>query len=624
MSTPKPVVIDFETEAIDARPVYPPKPVGFSIKNPGDKKSTYWSWGHPTENNCTFEKAQRVLKGAWRGSDPLLFQNGKFDVDVAETHMDVPKISWDKIHDTLFLLFLHDPHARSLSLKPSAERILGMKPKERDAVKEWILAHVPEAKRKPKEWGAHIAKAPGGLVGIYADGDVIRTERIFNKLYRDIHQRDMMTAYDRERHLMPIMMRNEREGIKINVRALMQDLKIQQDSLTKCDNWLRKRLKCPDLNVDSDRQLADALEASGVVTEWVYTAKGNRSTSKKNMTLDMYKDKRVQAVLGHRNILSTCIGTFMIPWLEMAHATGGTIHTSWNQVRQTHGNEKNAGARTGRFSSSPNFQNVPKNWKKAIADGYVFPAFLGIPPLPLMRTYFLPDSKDHLWGRRDYNQQELRLLAHFEDGDLMRKYCEDPRLDIHALVQTGFLDIADIEMERDPVKIMNFGEIYGMGLGEMAQRMRIDIATAKLLKISKEKLLPDLKALNDGIKQRGKAGLAIRTWGGREYYCEPAMYVKKFDRVMSFEYKLLNYLIQGSASDVTKESIIRYDEHPKKEGRLTVTVHDENDISAHKKVMKQEMLLLRDVMQSVEVDVPMLSDGEVGKTWGNLTALKEN
>jgi DNA polymerase I-like protein with 3'-5' exonuclease and polymerase domains len=54
-----------------------------------------------------------------------------------------------------------------------------------------------------------------------------------------------------------------------------------------------------------------------------------------------------------------------------------------------------------------------------------------------------------------------------------------------------------------------------------------------------------------------------------------------------------------------------------------LTVHDEIDISAPKKALKREMLRLRDIMMSVEFDVPMLSEGEVGARWSELEELKE-
>jgi DNA polymerase I-like protein with 3'-5' exonuclease and polymerase domains len=106
------------------------------------------------------------------------------------------------------------------------------------------------------------------------------------------------------------------------------------------------------------------------------------------------------------------------------------------------------------------------------------------------------------------------------------------------------------------------------------------------------------------------------------YYCEPPQYSEKYGRDMTFEYKLLNYLMQGSGADVTKETIIRFDE-AKKDSRFIVTVYDEVNFSAPKKAMASEQKILRECMRSIETDIPMLSDGEVGLNWGTLEKFKE-
>lgn len=628
-STLEHITVDFETEGIKGRPHYPPKPVGFSLKLPGERRSTYYAWGHPTKNNCTKEQATRRLRDCYRSGTPLLFQHAKFDVDVAEEHLGLKVPRWDLIHDTEYLLFLENPHALSLSLKPSAERILGMKPEERDFLKEWILNNIPEAKRKPSEWAAYICKAPGDIVGRYADGDVIRTDKLFEHLHPIICEQGMQEAYDRERHLMPFLLQNEREGIHVDLALLEHDFLMYSQALEYAEAWLRKKLGVKELNFNAPDEVADALDSAGIVTQWVTTKTGKRSTAKKNMTINMFEDAHVASVYSYRSMLDTCISMFMEPWLAMARETDGVVFTTWNQVRQMGRGDKFKGARTGRMSSNPNFQNVPKNWKRAMAEGYIPPTFLKkLPPLPLMRKYFVPDSKSHLWGRRDYNQQELRILAHFEDGDLMRHYNEDPRFDNHAMVQAGIKEIAGLDLPRESAKIVNFGDIYGMGVGELANKIHVTALIAKKIKRAKRELLPDFKALEEEIRDLGKNGLPIKTWGGRLYYCEEPAYSKKHSRVMSFEYKLLNYLIQGSAAECTKESIIRYHEHPKcgpktGDARFLVSVHDENNISGHKKKFKTEMQLLREVMQSVEFDVPMLSDGEFGPNWGTLQAFEE-
>ncbi len=636
MKAPAVTTIDFETKPIYARPDYPPVPVGFSIQRPGERKSQYFGWGHPTRNNCNKADAQRVLKAAWSSGVPLLFQNDKFDVDVAEVHMGCRRITDPLlIHDTMFLLFLSDPHAISLSLKPSAERILGLPPTEQAAVGQWLIMHQDTLKSEgllpPTEkritlsnFGKWICLAPGDLVGKYADGDVLRTLKLFQKLYTEICERGMLEAYQREQRLMPILLDNEREGMHCDTRQLERWTVEYEAALLQADNWLRKKLKAPDMNLDSDAEVAAALESSGIVTEWTKTKTGKNSTSKKNMKVEHFSNKHVASILGYRNKLSTCLGTFMRPWLHTARRTDGIIHTQWNQVRQSHSEKNIGGARTGRKSSSPNFQNIPTNLEDK-NDGYVHPSskIILLPQLPLLRKLILPDSKNHWFGRRDYNQQELRILAHFEDGELLQAYIDNPNLDTHDYVKSVIEELLGEEIARTPVKTINFGYIYGQGVPSMAERLGLEVAKIKKLRDAQLRALPGLKDLSNSIKARAAEGLPIRTWGGREYYCEEPKYVEKFGRVMSFEYKLLNYLIQGSAGDVTKEAIIRYHEHPKKEGRMIVDVHDELDISAEKGRFREEMLLLRDVMESIEMDVLMLSDGEYGPNWGTLKDLKE-
>ena len=138
----RPAIVDFETLGITQRPHYPPPPVGVSVKLPG-KKSKYYSWGHVTGNNSTWSEAKQVLDHAWACKDGVAFQNGKFDVDVAEVHMKMDPLPWERVHDTLFLLFLDDPHQMELGLKQSASRLLDLPPDEQDDVRDWLLEHQP-------------------------------------------------------------------------------------------------------------------------------------------------------------------------------------------------------------------------------------------------------------------------------------------------------------------------------------------------------------------------------------------------------------------------------------------------------------------------------------------------
>lgn len=609
-------VVDFETESIEARPAYPPVPVGVSILESGSRKAEYLSWGHPTKNNCTKEQARARLLKLWKGKIPILFHNAKFDIDVAETHLGMPKLKWDMFHDTLFMLFLTEPHADTLSLKPSAERILGIAPDEQDKLKDWIVNNVVGATEK--NFGKFIAQAPGDIVGRYANGDVTRTYKLYKKLYPKIIEEHMSDAYDRERKLLPVFLENERIGLRVDIKRLQQDIVHYKEQLTIAEEWLRKRLKVKEINFDSDASVANILDHMGIVKEWAVTKTGKKSTSKKTMTIDKFTDKKVFLVLGYRNRLTTCLRMFMEPWFEQAYATG-FIQPTWNQVRQPKGDSDTKGTRTGRPScDNPNVLNLSKSFEDR-GDDYTHPTFTNLTPLPLVRKYILPD-KGCVWLHRDYNQQELRLLAHFEDGKLKQAYCDDPRLDVHTFVQEAVKNIVGKLFDRVSIKTTVFGRVYGQGVGGLAERLRVPVEQVKQIRDAQNKALPGLPAIDKSIKDLAKNGDPIVTWGGRVYYVEPPKYVEKFGREMTFEYKLLNYLIQGSAADCTKEAIIRfhYSKKRKPSWRFIVTVYDEINICAPKGEAKAAMALLKECMESIEIDVPMLSDGKIGPSWGDL------
>lgn len=626
-------VIDFETEAIQPRPLYPPKPVGVSIRKAGEKRSRYYAFGHPTENNCTKQEAIKALREVWDSGTPILCHNAKFDYDVAVTHMGMRELPWDRIHDTQYLVFLHNPHAKSVGLKESAAEILGIPPAERDAVREWLEAngHV----KKGQKWGAFIHLAPGKLVGKYAEGDTDRTLELFQFLYHSVCvERGMLEAYDVERELMPHLLENERAGIRTDLPRLKKDHALYVAARDHVEAWLRKRLKAPDLDFNKKEKVAEALAAAKIVTDWEYSAKtGKRLTNKHVLTIDKFRDAKVANALNYRNRLQTALSTFMGPWLAQAAATGGTIHCVWNSVRSGHGNDNEAGgARTGRFSSTPNFQNIPNEFDDVIhpdhitdfvAPGEKKPGRL--PPLPYMRSYLLPD-KGHVWLSRDYSQQEPRILAHFTNDAFTEAYRKNPKLDPYVWLANAASEAAGHKFDRKTGKILTLAITYGLGDGELAARLGVTVQQARNIKRGLRRMMPGLERLEKEIKTTFRMGQAITTWGGRKYHVEPPKYVEKFKRIMTFEYKGVNILIQGSAADCTKRAMLAYFRALKKTGskaRFLVCVHDEINVSAPRATYKADMALLRKCMDGVKFSVPMRSEGEYGPNWFALSPFKE-
>ena len=213
------ITLDFETEAIQPRPAYPPKPVGLAVRWETGK-TEYLAFGHREENNSTKEQAARVVRAAFRGDHgPVLFHNGIFDIDVAQSAFGIKR--WPKEYeDTLYLAFLDNPRSDSLSLKYLAEKHLGMKPNARDRLREWLTENIAEVRAKPSSFGAYICAAPGNLVGKYAMDDVKMTHRLFKHLGASIEERGMLDAYQRELDLTPVTLSMENTGLRADIRGL--------------------------------------------------------------------------------------------------------------------------------------------------------------------------------------------------------------------------------------------------------------------------------------------------------------------------------------------------------------------------------------------------------------------
>jgi DNA polymerase I-like protein with 3'-5' exonuclease and polymerase domains len=631
MSTPECVTIDFETLAIEPRPYYPPRPVGVAIKEPG-RRPEYLAWEHPSPtsrsesgNNTTKAKAQARLSRFWRSRRPLLFHNAKFDLEVARVWLDLPYPSWQRIHDTLLLAFLVDPNAEVLSLKPLAERHLGVPPSEEFDLQAWIVQNVPKARRAKTRWGAYIADAPVRLVGPYAKGDVARTWGLFKKFWKVIAwSDDLKRAYDRERRLMFTLLRMEDRGLPIDVPGLEAAIVTAQEDLDRIDSWTRRRVGAPGIDLNKKGDLADALESCGAVKEWILTPKGARSVAIENLQ-EVVVDKKLLTALRYRALLANQLRTFARPWLAMAQANDGLVCPSWNQVRQADERQRGRaiGARTGRLSSSPNVQNIPKKPRPLVTTAREFATlrWRGEDPLlvPIGGLSFIDlralirAPRGQRFFNLDYNQHELRILAHYAGGAMLQAYLDNPKLDHHAHARKLINLELGTSFARKPVKNTGFGIIYGMGLPALADKIEEDVETAKLIRTAYRGIFPGLPEFEKECQRRGRDGEEVTTWGGRKFVVEEPRYVD--GRWRTFEYKIINTIIQGSAADCVKEAMVTYDEDPDRAGDLVLSVHDELLGVADARLAKSELVRLRDHMMRPKFRLPMVADGKTGKTW---------
>jgi DNA polymerase-1 len=386
------------------------------------------------------------------------------------------------------------------------------------------------------------------------------------------------------------------------------------------------------------------------------TPTGKLSTSK-DALLAALPDLRIKGLLVYRSAIEKSLSTYMRPWL----AQGKNLHCNWNQVRDY----EDRGARTGRLSSSPNLQNLtnPEKYEEVWAlmerckcafEGFTFPN---------LRRYLVAPKGMELFSH-DYSQQEFRMLAHYEGGVLAERYREDPDADMHETVSGIIKDATGVKIERKPTKTINFGKVYGMGAPKLAAQLGVSVDEAYALLAAYDTALPSVKGLMRECIGIGQRGESIRTLGGRRYYAPPPEYIcegwndmladldldarvwrDKYDmpeskkvrlplsraarlahyrklgaEIRTYEYKLLNYLIQGSSADQTKEAMrLWWREIKGTDTRFLLTVHDQLVGCAPKQKVSKASLVLGECMeQAFKLDVPVKTDATYGTNFGEM------
>ena len=616
-----PIFLDMETFPVLARPEYPPAPIGVGVLGMGRAK--WLGWGAPSGNNATKSEGRALIRDAYRSGRPIVMHHAQFDVDVIEKHLGLKIPPWHQLRCTLIEGFLHDPNQKHLDLKFLAKLHLGEEPVERDALHEWIKQNVPGSKRK-KRLGEYYYLAPGQLTGEYCLMDLRFTKGLYG--FFAPTRAAMPDAYERERKLISILLDVERQGTPISSR-IRPALKQWESNLLEIDGFIRRRLNAPNLDLDSKEDIANAFEKVDLVDEWILTATGRRSVAWAAL-MEVCTDARVTHLFRYRSKLTNAIRTFARPWVEQIEQTDSRALCHWNSTPRPkdESGKGTLGARTGRLSSNPNWQNVQRapgllvsNVAAARRAKKLGIDFTFVPSKFMAPQYSLPFLRDFVEAprgmsllNRDYSQQELRALAHYVRGRLLARYAEDPFLDFHSMMQRILNHALKANWSRTHMKNTGFGVIYTMGKELFAERVGIeDVKVASELR-AKYKNETGMLEFEKDLKLRSKNDEPMWTWGGRRYYVEPPTWVNRQWR--TFEYKMLNTLIQGTAADAIKEFMVRYYEEPKREGFVSLLVHDETVAFCESKAAKDQMRLLAACMESLEFDVPMITDGKVSST----------
>ena len=499
-----------------------------------------------------------------------------------------------KIVDTMIAASLIDENRLSYQLNTLAKHYVGIGKDEKilyEAAKDYGVDP------KKEMW-----RLPAMFVGQYAERDVEVTLKLWQRLHRELHDQELMDVFQLETKLFPCLIEMRFKGVRVDLEKAQ---KIKTNLMSREKKILNKIKDLTGIEVEimAARSIAKAFDKLNLPYD--RTAKSKEPSFTKNF-LQNHPHELARAIADAREI-NKAHTTFIDSITKHAH--NGRIHADINQIRSDQG-----ATVTGRFSmSNPNLQQIPARHPE-----------LG----PMIRSIFIPEEKCK-WGSFDYSQQEPRILVHYAKlqnlpgvHEIVDAY-KAGDADFHQVVA----DMAGIE--RKQAKTINLGLMYGMGKNKL-------MAELGLMKESAEKLIrqyhtkaPFVKQLMDNVSRKANDRGKIRTLGGRACHFDlwqPTQFGifkplpleqarKEYDEPLkrAFTYKALNKLIQGSAADMTKKSMVALYEN----GIIPhIQIHDEVDISVDSDKKAEDIVKIME--EAVELQVPNKVDYESGNNWGEI------
>ena len=506
-----------------------------------------------------------------------------------------------------------------------------------------------DLQQKTLEWSGgtvkdpmtNMHKLPASIVKDYAKQDVNLTYKLWNIFNKEIdevlytkedgEQKTCRQIFELETKLFLCLVDMKFKGVRIDVAKAIEfgrHLKKRREQILKAIESLTT-VRVDIWAATSIKKLLDHLH----IKDYKVTPKSKMPQLPKDY-LKTHSNKCLRMIAKAREY-DKAANTFIDGLLEYVHE--GRIHADINQIRSDAG-----GTVTGRFSmSNPNLQQVPAK------------GFIG----KKMRELFIPEEGCK-WGSFDYSQQEPRIVVHYAiklglpgTGNLQEEFDKDDA-DFHQIVA----DMANIS--RKQAKTINLGLFYGMGKIKLQKELGLDQRQARELfneyhgrvpfvrQLSQElitfakdnRLLFTLydrfcrfnkwettnKEWNPEINRFNEVPLYTKEQAMEAFKAEmldkykenkiDANYMDYFDRYYTpaFTYKALNKLIQGSAADMTKKSMVDLYE----KGIIPhIQIHDELCFS----IKDHEPKLIKETMeQTIPLEVKNKVDYESGPNWGTI------
>ena len=551
--------------------------------------SGYYPIAHEGGGNMDKKLVLNWLQDLFKQDAVFVFHNAMYDVCWLRSSGITPPA---KIVDTMIAASLVNENRWSFRLDALAKEYAGI---GKDEAVLQAAAREYGIDAKKDMW-----KLPSMFVGQYAERDAESTLKLWHRMKIELSDQDLWTIFDMETKLFPCLVNMRFKGVRVDVEKADTIKKQLIDKENKIINKI-KDLTGVSVELWAAASIAKVFDA--LKLPYDRTEKTGAPSFTKNF-LSNHPNEIAQGISYAREI-NKAHTTFIDTIVKHSHK--GRIHADINQIRSDDG-----GTVTGRFSmSNPNLQQIPVRHKE-----------LG----PLIRSLFIPEE-NHKWGVFDYSQQEPRILIH---------YAKLQRLDgineIASAYQSGEADfhsaVAKMAgIERSQAKTINLGLMYGMGKNKLMAELGLMKEAAEKLIAQYHAKAPFIKQLMQAVSRRADESGRIRTLGGRVCHFdlwEPTTFgagmpkphaeaLKEYGPGIkrAGTYKALNRLIQGSAADMTKLSIIALSEN----GIVPhIQIHDELDVSVESNEHAKQIVEIME--SSIKLEIPNKVDYEFGDNWG--------
>jgi DNA polymerase I len=394
-----------------------------------------------------------------------------------------------------------------------------------------------------------------------------------------------------EMPLIEVLAAMERIGIKVDAERLAEISAGFGDRIDTLQEEIWK-LCGREFTIGSPQQLGEVLFNELGLTK---KRRGKTGFSTDARVLAQIRDEHdVVSKIEIWRELSKLKSTYLDSLPELIDPETGRIHTTFNQVATT----------TGRLSSTnPNLQNVPIRSEE------------GRP----IRSAFVAEEGMELLSC-DYNQVELRVLAHVAGEDVLREIFASGE-DVHAATAAGIVGAdpnAITPGERSKAKMVNYGIAYGLSAYVLSERINIeqDEAGAYIERYF-ERFPAVKKYIEETIAFAKENGYVVTLLGRRRPI--PELRSGRPQVRGQGERNAVNMPIQGTSADIIKIAMVRAHRalaESDLKTRLVLQIHDEllfegptDEMEAAGKLVEREMC------RAFDLDPPLAVDVGVGRDW---------